>query len=94
MLRVEVQRVGGMRVAPQLRRGRAIVADVEQRKRRATYEDLMQVPDTKVAEIIDGELVVSPRPAVPHAHAATIMGVEVAGPFHRNTGDPDGPGGW
>ena len=37
-------------------------------KRRATYDDLMQVPDTKVAEIIDGELIVSPRPATPHAH--------------------------
>jgi Uma2 family endonuclease len=62
-------------------------------KRRATYEDLMQVPDTKVAEIIDGELIVSPRPASPHAHAATVIGVDIAGPFHRNPGDPPIPGG-
>lgn len=54
----------------------------------------MQVPDTKVAEIIDGELVVSPRPASPHTHAATVIGVDVAGPFHRDPSDPDGPGGW
>jgi len=54
----------------------------------------MQVPDTKVAEIVDGELFVSPRPASPHAHAGTIIGVDVAGPFHRNPDDPDGPGGW
>jgi len=67
---------------------------VAEPKRRATYEDLMQVPDTKVAEIIDGELVVSPRPASPHTHAATIMGVDVAGPFHRDPADPAGPGGW
>ena len=54
----------------------------------------MEVPDTKIAEIIDGELVVSPRPASPHAHAATVIGSDVVGPFHRNPGDPAGPGGW
>jgi Uma2 family endonuclease len=63
-------------------------------KRRATYEDLMQVPNTKVAEIIDGELIVSPRPASPHANAASLLGVDVAGPFHRDPSDPAGPGGW
>jgi len=67
---------------------------VERPKRRATYEDLMQVPDTKVAEIIDGELIVSPRPASAHAHAATVVGGDLIGPFHRNPGDPAGPGGW
>ena len=54
----------------------------------------MQVPDTKVAEIIDGELIVSPRPASPHANAASLLGVDVAGPFHRDPSDPAGPGGW
>jgi Uma2 family endonuclease len=67
---------------------------VPQPKRRATYEDLMQVPDTKVAEIIDGELVVSPRPASPHAHASSVLGMDVGGPFHRDPNDPAGPGGW
>jgi Uma2 family endonuclease len=67
---------------------------VAEPKRRATYEDLMEVPDTKVAEIIDGELVVSPRPASPPAHASSVLGVDVAGPFHRSPGDPAGPGGW
>jgi Uma2 family endonuclease len=62
--------------------------------RRATYEDLMEVPDTKVAEIIDGELIVSPRPASPHAHAAVMIGVDLAGPFHGGPGHPAGPGGW
>ena len=65
-----------------------------QPKRRATYEDLMQVPDHQVAEIIDGELVVSPRPASPHAYAASMIGMEVGPPFHRGVGDPAGPGGW
>lgn len=63
-------------------------------KRRATYEDLMEVPDTKVAEIIDGELVVSPRPASPHAHAATGVGVDVGGAFRGPPGPPSVPGGW
>lgn len=54
----------------------------------------MQVPETKVAEIIDGELVVSPRPASPHANASSVIGADLTGPFHRNPGDPVGPGGW
>jgi Uma2 family endonuclease len=61
-------------------------------KRRATYEDLMEVPDTKVAEIIDGELIVSPRPASPHAYAATILGNAIA-PF-QDPANPAGLGGW
>ena len=62
-------------------------------KRRATYEDLMQVPDTKVAEIIDGELIVSPRPASPHAHAGSGVGADVLR-FHGPAGSDPGPGGW
>src|SRR5256712_8615423 len=38
-------------------------------KRRATYEDVCKVPDTMVAEIIDGELVVTPRPVLPNVAA-------------------------
>ena len=70
------------------------LAPVPEPKRRATYEDLMQVPDTKVAEIIDGELVVSPRPASSHAVASSLIGADLTGPFHRHPGDPTGPGGW
>ncbi len=62
-------------------------------KRRATYEDLMQVPDHLVAEIIDGELVTSPRPATPHARASSVIGREL-GPFDRDPGSPGDPGGW
>jgi Uma2 family endonuclease len=67
---------------------------VPQPKRRATYEDLMEVPDTKVAEIIDDELIVSPRPASPHAFAASVLGGVINGAFHRDPDDPAGPGGW
>jgi Uma2 family endonuclease len=60
-------------------------------KPRATYEDLLKVPNEKVAEIVDGELYVSPRPAAPHALAASVLGVDLGGPFHHGRG---GPGGW
>jgi Uma2 family endonuclease len=63
-------------------------------KRRATYEDLMQVPDTKVAELIDGELIVSPRPAIPHTHAASVLGGDLMNVFHGPPGAPPTPGGW
>jgi Uma2 family endonuclease len=62
-------------------------------KRRATYEDLMKVPDHLVAEIIDGELITSPRPAAPHARAESAIGQDLS-PFDRRPGGPGGPGGW
>ena len=58
-------------------------------KKGATYDDLRDVPDHHVAEMFDGELYATPRPALPHAHAATMLGVKLGGPFHRS-----GPGGW
>src|SRR2546428_7257498 len=47
-----------------------------------------------VAEIIDGELIVPPRPASPHARATSVLGVDLGGPFDRPPGDPAGAGGW
>jgi Uma2 family endonuclease len=67
--------------------------DAVQTKRRATYEDLLRVPDTKVAEIVDGELVVSPRPASPHAFAATQIATRLSMAF-QGTDAESGPGGW
>jgi len=64
------------------------------RKRPATYEDLREVPDGMVAEIIDGELIATPRPAIPHAYAATMLTGDLSGAFGRPPGDPAAPGGW
>ena len=60
-------------------------------KRAATYEDLLKVPDHLVAEILEGELYATPRPSVPHALAASVLGSELGGPFQQGRG---GPGGW
>ena len=58
--------------------------------KRATYEDVLNAPENKVAEILDGELFLSPRPASRHAVAASRLG-RILGPFDD---DPGGPGGW
>ena len=42
-----------------------------------------------VAEMFDGDLYASPRPALPHAHASSALGAKIFGSFHRS-----GPGGW
>ena len=68
-----------------------MAGDAVQTRARATYEDLLRVPDTKVAEIVDGELVVSPRPALPHAYAATAIFKDLLPAFD---GDDADPGGW
>ncbi|HVX95377.1 MAG TPA: Uma2 family endonuclease [Polyangia bacterium] len=60
-------------------------------KRIATYEDVLAAPENKVAEIIEGELVLSPRPAGPHTVALSALTEELGPPFKRGRG---GPGGW
>jgi len=60
-------------------------------RRPATYEDLLAVPEHLVAEILFGELVTHPRPAPPHAVAASALGHELGPPFQSGRG---GPGGW
>ncbi|MBI4952535.1 MAG: Uma2 family endonuclease [Myxococcales bacterium] len=56
-----------------------------------SYADLCAVPAPLVAEIVDGELVAQPRPALRHAHAASSLGGDLFSPFQRGRG---GPGGW
>jgi Uma2 family endonuclease len=59
--------------------------------RRATYDDLRRVPDSLVAEILDGDLYTTPRPSPRHANASSVLGAQLAGPFHMGR---RGPGGW
>jgi len=58
--------------------------------KRATYEDVLNAPENKVAEILDGELFLSPRPAPRHSVAASRLGGALQ-PFDYGH---DGPGGW
>ncbi len=59
--------------------------------RPATYDDLVKLPDNVVAEIVDGELHASPRPAFTHVRAGSSLGVVIGGPYDHGHG---GPGGW
>jgi Uma2 family endonuclease len=63
-------------------------------RRKATYADLEKAPEHLVAEILDGELVVTPRPASPHAFAASTIGMDVGGAHQGPAGGGRGPGGW
>ena len=58
-------------------------------KKNATYDDLRDVPEYFVAEMFDGELYASPRPALPHTRAASMLGAKLISSF-----DHDGQGGW
>ena len=58
---------------------------------RATYQDVLDAPAHRVAEIIEGTLYTHPRPAMPHALASSALGNDLGNPFQFGRG---GPGGW
>jgi Uma2 family endonuclease len=57
----------------------------------ATYDDVLRAPEHVVAEVIDGDLHLQPRPARRHARAFSRLGARLGRRFDE--GD-DGPGGW
>lgn len=57
---------------------------------RATYDDLLKVPDHLVAEIVDGVLYSSPRPAPKHAKAHSKL-LAFLSKFEEDVNEP---GGW
>jgi Uma2 family endonuclease len=57
----------------------------------ATYADLLNVPEHKVAEIVEGELFTSPRPRIRHARAGAALTGAIYDAFDRGA---SGPGGW
>lgn len=63
----------------------------EPSRRRATYQDVLDAPPHNVAEIINGQLHLFPRPAAPHGSVSLTLGGELGPPFGRGRG---GPGGW
>ena len=60
-------------------------------RKRASYADLEAVPETMVGEILDGELITSPRPGMLHANASSELGAVLRGRFRKGS---SGPGGW
>ena len=64
----------------------------EPAKRRATYEDLYSIPENMTGEIVDGELIVYPRPAGKHVYAASALDKKIGSPYQF--GEGGGPGGW
>src|SRR5438046_2858295 len=58
----------------------------DQGRRPATYADLRKVPDHLVAEIVDGELITSPRPAYRHAAVSSGLGADLSVSFGRRGG--------
>jgi Uma2 family endonuclease len=64
--------------------------DEAPKKRRATYQDVLDAPDNKVAEIINGELHLH-RPSNQATVVASSLHADLATSFGRGRG---GPGGW
>jgi Uma2 family endonuclease len=62
-------------------------------KKPARYEDLLALPENMVGEILDGELIASPRPASLHARATSRALMDL-GSFDGQRGGGDKPGGW
>ena len=59
--------------------------------RPATYEDVLAAPDNMVAEVVDGDLHLQPRPRRRHVRAASKLGAFLIGAFEDGF---NGPGGW
>ncbi|MBI5482392.1 MAG: Uma2 family endonuclease [Deltaproteobacteria bacterium] len=60
-------------------------------RKQATYEDVLNAPPNRVAELIHGVLHLHPRPAARHAGSSSSLGGLLSGPFRFGRG---GPGGW
>jgi Uma2 family endonuclease len=60
-------------------------------KKEATYDDLYRIPEHMTGQIIDGELIVTPRPAWRHSRAASSLTGEILPTYQFGRG---GPGGW
>lgn len=67
-------------------------AMAEPAKEKATYEDLFAIPENMIGEVVNGELVTTPRPSVRHTYVASVLGGEIVPPFQLGRGG--GPGGW
>ena len=62
-------------------------------QRRATYQDVLDAPEHKVAEVVDGVLYIFDRPAPLHAYAYAALG-SMSDKLSRGGGGNGAAGGW
>jgi len=60
-------------------------------KRKTGYKDLFDLPENMTGEIIDGEIVATPRPSPRHGRTASDLTIEIGSAYRFGRG---GPGGW
>ncbi len=60
-------------------------------RRPAGWQEILDAPEGVKAEVIGGELILSPRPRPAHGRGQAALAVNVSGPFDLGRG---GPGGW
>lgn len=65
-----------------------------EKKRRATYQDVLDAPEHLVAEIVAGELHLSPRPGGPATSVGSKLFARIGSAFDDDGRDGGGPGGW
>jgi len=64
----------------------------ESARKRPAYKDLYKIPENMTGEIINGELVVTPRPSRKHGYSTTALGAAVVPSYQFGRGG--GLGGW
>ena len=69
----------------------APMAMLARSRRPATVRDLDDLPEDVVGHIVEGELIVLPRPDAPHVEAASVLHGILFSAFWREIGNP---GGW
>jgi Uma2 family endonuclease len=60
-------------------------------RRHATYQDVLDAPDDKIAEVVNGVLHLSSRPRYKHQSVAGALYIELGARFRQGRGKP---GGW
>ena len=68
-----------------------VIQNPPRQRGKATYQDVIDAPPHKIAEIVDGRLYTHSRPPPLQTSARSVFGCALGALFHRGRG---GPGGW